>query len=197
MNIISLKCKSCGAALNIDEDREIMCCPFCGSKEIFEESDDVKKTRIRSKAYRDVTLGSKEIERQMQLDNAQIKINEEKRGLALTKKVFIVLGAILLIEFIVLGLSSGIHRIKGDIQPPLGAKDIIGEDYRIIMSDFQDASFANITTQTYDDLLPGNFVVHISIDGDSEFTKTDWFSKDATVCITYGLYEEPVETLIE
>lgn len=56
MATISLKCKECGGVLEVDADREVLSCPYCGSKELFLESDEVKIERIRSKAYTDVEL---------------------------------------------------------------------------------------------------------------------------------------------
>jgi len=62
MATISMKCNECGGILETDQDREILFCPYCGSKEIFLESDDVKKARIKYKARKETELGKKELE---------------------------------------------------------------------------------------------------------------------------------------
>ncbi len=46
--VIELKCNSCGAMLNYDEDHEIMFCPYCGSKNLIVVSDSVKIEKIKS-----------------------------------------------------------------------------------------------------------------------------------------------------
>lgn len=53
---ISLRCNDCGGVMNVDQNREILCCPYCGSKAFVPESDDVKKERIRADAYKDVSI---------------------------------------------------------------------------------------------------------------------------------------------
>ena len=68
MSTMSLRCKACGGILDINDDREIAFCPYCGSKELIIESDDVKKERIKRKTEKEITLGSKEIEREAKKD---------------------------------------------------------------------------------------------------------------------------------
>ena len=45
-----LRCKSCGGTLNLTEDEDVLICPYCGSKEIIEESDAVKIEKMRTEA---------------------------------------------------------------------------------------------------------------------------------------------------
>lgn len=46
--VVELKCNNCGAILNYDEDREILFCPYCGSKNLIVFSDNVKIEKIKS-----------------------------------------------------------------------------------------------------------------------------------------------------
>lgn len=68
MATISLRCKHCDGVLDVNDDQNILFCPYCGSKELVLESDVVKVERMRTNVYRDVELGKAEIERQMKLD---------------------------------------------------------------------------------------------------------------------------------
>lgn len=43
---ITMKCQDCGATMDIDPEKQIIYCPYCGSKHLIEESDDVKKARL-------------------------------------------------------------------------------------------------------------------------------------------------------
>ena len=45
---IHLVCQHYGSVMDYDE-RQIVACPYCGSRELVEESDDVKIERIKSK----------------------------------------------------------------------------------------------------------------------------------------------------
>ena len=48
--MISLRCKDCLGTMDVDEDREVFSCPYCGSKKILPLSDKVKITKIKSQA---------------------------------------------------------------------------------------------------------------------------------------------------
>lgn len=78
MATISMKCKDCGGILEVDETQNVMFCPYCGSKELILESDEVKKERIKYEAVKDISLGRKEIERQIKLDEYEMKKQKEK-----------------------------------------------------------------------------------------------------------------------
>lgn len=53
---IQMKCRDCGGIMTSEEENTILCCPYCGSKELIPESDDVKIERIKSEAYREIEL---------------------------------------------------------------------------------------------------------------------------------------------
>ena len=53
---IQLKCRDCGGIMTSEEENTILCCPYCGSKELIPESDDVKIERIKSQTYKDIEL---------------------------------------------------------------------------------------------------------------------------------------------
>ena len=50
MRTIQLICKKCNGILETDEDRKIFFCPYCGSKELTEESDAVKIEQMRNRS---------------------------------------------------------------------------------------------------------------------------------------------------
>lgn len=45
--MISLRCEDCMGTMEVDESREILTCPYCGSKKIIPVSDAVKIEQIR------------------------------------------------------------------------------------------------------------------------------------------------------
>lgn len=104
MSTISLHCKNCGSVLEIDEDREIFCCPYCGSKELLNESDEVKKERIRFKAYKEVELGK--IDHDLELK--KIEYEKDQREKKAVLKIAIP-GFICCMAFLVLFLIIGTH----------------------------------------------------------------------------------------
>ena len=47
VNIIRMKCPDCGGTMDIEKDKQVLQCPFCGSKNMIVESDAVKIERLR------------------------------------------------------------------------------------------------------------------------------------------------------
>lgn len=70
-NVVKLVCEDCGGTMNIDSDKQIMMCPFCGSKKIILESDDVKIATINAEA----DVEKQRINRDIEL----AKIEEDRR----------------------------------------------------------------------------------------------------------------------
>lgn len=51
-NYISLKCKNCGATMEVDPVKRIRYCPYCGSADLIEESDAVKISKLNNETTR-------------------------------------------------------------------------------------------------------------------------------------------------
>lgn len=86
MKTYSMKCKSCGGILDLSQDREILFCPYCGSRELIEVSDEVRKERIRSETKRGIEKDKGENRRGMLADlyearqkRRQQKIDEKQK----------------------------------------------------------------------------------------------------------------------
>lgn len=76
INRVQLKCKSCNGVMDIDENRPILMCPFCGSKEIILEGDKVTIQRIKSKAYRDVEFEKQQTYREVELGKRELELKD-------------------------------------------------------------------------------------------------------------------------
>lgn len=48
METISLKCKDCGGIIDADPSKNVLFCPYCGSKSMIPESDQVRIARIKA-----------------------------------------------------------------------------------------------------------------------------------------------------
>ena len=78
---IQLKCKACDGTLKVDADREVLLCPFCGSKELINESDEVIIQRIKSRTYKEVEFEKmrfKDEKEQRKIEQEQRKENERQ-----------------------------------------------------------------------------------------------------------------------
>lgn len=108
MKTYSLRCKSCGGVLDISKDREVFFCPYCGSKELVDVSDEVRIERIRSETKRGIEQDKNETRRGMLTDlydarqrRRQQKIEKKQKELENEQKemkfsVYVILGIALL-----------------------------------------------------------------------------------------------------
>lgn len=87
-NIIRLRCEDCNGVMDIDESREVISCPYCGSKKIVMESDGVKIERMRNetkrerhRAYRDVETKRAERDIEVSKDKRAMQKEEDRHEL--------------------------------------------------------------------------------------------------------------------
>lgn len=68
---ISLTCSNCNGTLTVDADKEILTCPYCGSKEMLVENDEVKIAKLQ--------VSAKKIElEKLRMNKSQKERDEEK-----------------------------------------------------------------------------------------------------------------------
>lgn len=99
-NIIHLTCQNCGSSMTFDDDKQIVACPYCGSKELLLESDDVKIERIKSNTIliKEKMANDFALEKDRLAEEKRQRINREGFKLA-----GILWGIIILFFIIVLG----------------------------------------------------------------------------------------------
>ena len=87
---IHLVCQHCGSVMDYDDERQIVACPYCGSKELIEESDNVKIERIKSKTVlaREKQANDFELEKERYAEELRQKKNR--------------------VDFLVFGISAGV-----------------------------------------------------------------------------------------
>ena len=64
MKIVDAKCKNCGAELTFDSGKTMLFCPYCGTKLLIIDGDEVKAEKVRADAYREVELAREETKRE-------------------------------------------------------------------------------------------------------------------------------------
>lgn len=184
-----MQCKNCNAPLERENDRQIMFCPYCGTKLFIDESDTVKKQRIKSDTYRTVEQGWQYVEFEKYKRQYSLNI---KKGIALASAIIFVLSfAFCLIFHPVRRFSNEFLPHDGQIQVTVSEVWYDGKNLDAAIEEFKAMGFTNIKTSHQISLLAtvirgfGDSVYHVSIDGDSEFIKGDCFDPDAVVVISY------------
>ena len=129
---IHMECKNCHGMMDIDSNREIMTCPFCGSQDIIIKSDAVKVQEIKAQAYKEVELeksenfklveehkhdtykevelGLKQLEIEKQRMEYEQKKEEEKRNF---NQVILIWGILIGVMLFIMLISAFMTAIGG------------------------------------------------------------------------------------
>lgn len=104
MAMISLKCNECGGILDVDDQKKVLFCPYCGSKELLVESDAVKIEQIRSNTYQAVetarySTAERMNARQIEFEEKRQKEKDNRKSAIIGVAIAII--ALLAFKFIV------------------------------------------------------------------------------------------------
>ena len=122
-----MHCASCGASLELsDENEQILFCPFCGSKELILESDEVVIEKDRNRTFKEIKLDEHKMIREIELERlrfdkelSKAAYDEEGRRYrhgAWSKITFV------LMAVYAFGLSlcfTGVAQKQGLVWPPI------------------------------------------------------------------------------
>lgn len=76
MNTYVMKCKNCQGTLSLNEQKRILYCPYCGSQELIEISDEILKEQIRAQTQR--TISQNELDTQLQMKQMDMEAKKKK-----------------------------------------------------------------------------------------------------------------------
>ncbi len=183
--IRKMVCDNCQAVIEMDEEKDILYCPYCGSKELIIESDNVRIEKLRTNAQKQVALDKN----QKSLERARIKkekdLAESRHDLILILGLF---GAMVLL-CIVLTINDHLSDTgEPKISPLYSSSDLKGENVNSVISELEDEGFTNIKSVV---VKPGLFdgdkigqVKEIKIE-DSSMSKNGKYDLDELVVIYY------------
>lgn len=98
-NTVKLTCSDCGGTMDIDADKKVLLCPFCGSKKIILESDEVKIAKIQA----DADVEKAKIERDMKIIDRENEKNADKEdNLTILMLFILVFGIALIFKFLMM-----------------------------------------------------------------------------------------------
>lgn len=101
--LVSLICEDCGGSMDIDENRNLMFCPFCGSKKIYFDDPEVvieKTITDRQKAR---------YNRDIEIEKERTRVENEKTRFEMQKEKWEYLFGIIVLIVIVLYLFISTH----------------------------------------------------------------------------------------
>ena len=95
-----LECRHCGGIMDVDETRNVKVCPYCGSKELVEESDQVTMQRIKSHAWKEVQQDKEETKRAVATEH-EITERETKKNETRSDRIIFIVAGIMLIAYMI------------------------------------------------------------------------------------------------
>ncbi|EGO9940321.1 hypothetical protein ABHA52_13530 [Enterococcus faecium] len=193
MKLKKFTCENCGGSLKVNslshiKNQEVNC-QYCGAVYILNAKYsklgaklEVELDRIREAEQKDATKAEWEF-----------KDKQEERKLN-TK---ILLGLAIFIGISMLALSVGAYFESN----PMGVKitvdqsDFKGENYKIVKEKLTDMGFKNINTEKVADLKFGILssegdVKEVTINGDNDFKKDDYFDEQSIIKIYYHVFDK-------
>jgi hypothetical protein len=112
------------------------------------------------------------------------------------KTIVVVLTLVLAFSFTACaGSDANIENHENELQLPLSSDDTEYENYKDVMTRFENAGFKNITLEKIDDLITGwltkdGEIDSVSVNGETDFIASTWYSKDAKIVIRYHTFPE-------
>ena len=82
---------------------------------------------------------------------------------------------------------------EGEVQPPISSGSVAGKNYEDVVKQFESAGFKDVTTREVPDLITGwltkdGDVDTVSINGDTEYSSSQWYPQDASVVVAYHTF---------
>lgn len=93
----TLECSKCGGLMEIDPDSPAIICPYCGNKELLQESDKVIRQRIRGKTAENISKDIKSLGIQYMETKERQKRERQKQSIKMI--VGMVVFVIIIIAF--------------------------------------------------------------------------------------------------
>lgn len=211
INIVSMKCPGCGAALPVESGREFSFCSYCGTKVMLSNENEYIYRNIDEARIKEA-----ETDRMIRLREMELKERENDRGRkAILVAYGVALAFVLIGAFIclfnpgagLLGIFIGGYIGKltykksgkkkkrnyvgtNEVQISESMCDYKDKNFNSVGLLFRGAGFTNVTAIPLNDLTMFNQkkngqVESVTINGSEDFEEGDVFPKSSNVLITY------------
>lgn len=199
MKLKKLECPYCGGEINIEQNMNKCFCLHCG-RQIFvddgiarsEKNVNINKTvhiinENRKYDNREEELTKRE---RAALDAQIVRIKEENRG----PLRFMIVWGILMLVFLAVSMyfvkQEQRYKDNGGLLVPAKSSDYKGENYKTVENELEKIGFTNIKLNPNYELVLSfdpkkDKVMRVSVDGDSNYSTSEYFLPDTPIIITY------------
>lgn len=194
MRIKPIKCPSCGAPLDIKRGADTCECLSCGC--VFAvDNGKLEYTYNKNVYIRNDTSYTERYIEDAEVIRARTEEKEKRRawiGSWIGWLAFLVLMAGLIIPLVIAGNNADKKVMQAKASGMISAgyyQDYLEKDYKGVVAQFEAAGFTNIQTIDLHDagirFWDNGEVESVTVDGDAQFSRNDYFSPDAKVVISY------------
>ncbi|MGX7025324.1 hypothetical protein [Vagococcus hydrophili] len=193
MKFTKITCENCGGDLNIKTLSHIKnqteTCPYCGATYII----NAKHSKIGAKWELELERFNEQEKREITKAEWSFKNKQEERKD--NNKILLGLSIFMVIGFLSLSIGAYHESHPSGAKITMNAKKFQGENYKIATEKLKDMGFKNINTEKVADLKFGIFtdegdVKEVTIDGDNDFEKDDYFDEESTIKIYYHVFKD-------
>ena len=189
-------CPNCGARMSADLEKGVYHCNHCDTDILMDESDEVRKERIRLNAYLSDKNSTLEANKAIEKEKNRAELEKSKQESArtlfrvlLAALVVVVVAGYLIFSNLSKKFDEKDHINNGDIKISAALLDFEDKTIDAIKTGFIDAGFTDIEEVPLNDLVSNEnkngIVQSIAINGNEHFQSGNWTSADSKIRITY------------
>lgn len=179
----TLKCSECGSSMQLDGEKDILCCPYCGSKKIIIESDYVRLEKYKISNDKEIKL-------------ERMKYGERRHRRKLLEMVLPMTIAFVAMIAVCIVLAYNDHIERQDIQSrgavvvksSYSNGDLAGHNYEDVQDMLEQDGFENVqllsTETNFFTKEKAGMVKEVTIDGE-KVSKGNVYGSDEVVVVKY------------
>lgn len=193
MKLTKVVCENCGSNLKIKvlshiHDQEVTC-SYCGATYIA----NAKHSMIG--AQREVELERIKESEKKETAIAEWEFKDKQEERKLNSKIILGLTIFIGIGMLILSIGAYFESNPSGVKITASQRDFKGEQYKIVKNKLSDMGFKNIETEKVADLKIGILssegdVKEVTINGDNDFKKDDYFDEQSVVKIYYHAFKD-------
>ncbi|MEG0551636.1 MAG: hypothetical protein RR554_10750 [Vagococcus sp.] len=193
MKLTKIVCENCGGNLNIKvlshiNDQEVTC-SYCGATFIA----NAKHSIIG--AQREVELERVKELQKKEASKAEWEFRAKQEERKLNTKIILGLTIFIVVGILILSIGAYFESHPSGVKITANQSDFKGEQYQLVKDKLTDMGFENVETEKVADLTLGILssegdTKEVTINGDNDFKKDDYFDEKSIVKIYFHVFKD-------
>ena len=193
VKLTKVVCENCGGNIEINNlshiNNQEVTCSYCGAAYIA----NAKHSIIG--ALREVELERVKDLQKKESSKAEWEFKDKQEERKLNTKMLLGLVIFMVIGMLALSVGAYFESNPMGVKITVDQSDFKGENYKIVKEKLTDMGFKNINTEKVADLKFGILssegdVKEVTINGDNDFKKDDYFDEQSIIKIYYHVFKD-------